>query len=578
MRQRGAGPRNVTAAFEFALSFPTPPPTSSDSITAEPHAKRQKTEIPLEVDVAELGFNTVKPEASEVDSARLLGPFVSPGNDKSVEHGGTQTATTAINNVSDVPKAAKRPTRGKRKLPISFEAGDVTKDIADDSFVAHVKPKRARAVKKQVEPLPIQETIRAVEPAAEVALPPAKAAKANPRKKAAAPRTTKAKKGQSKKANDVEPPVFQDEDVEAKEVQPDLNEASITAINESLATGTQAGVEMPGEAMPPAPKVRSRKKAVPKASVKLSRSAPVKPRKTAARAVARSGEKEELEAAPPVIEELASARPETRVGVVQGGDIQALSRKKPIFSYAEDLDDTELDSLPKAKSKKRAPARKSAKTAPKAAASKKRKRAVSSDELSEEMLAEAPADAVEQSAAFEKSAKSAPPKAVTSKKWKRVATSDEPSSATLEKDVVAKVLQDNPVVDDSFQYAPKPSGRTAKRRPLEETHANIVRPPSASPNKLLSVSANQDTKKPKQLSKPVTKSNRENEDNDMDWLLAPPANDRLPTQRTTSMATTVPRKRRKLADVVDLDLDDLIVNVDSFGAKTTVRAGSRKKR
>ncbi|KAK5698520.1 hypothetical protein LTR17_023573 [Elasticomyces elasticus] len=576
MRQRGAGPRNVTAAFEFALSFPTPPPTSSDSITAEPHAKRQKTETPLEVDVAELGFNTVKSEASEVDSARSLGPFVSAGNEKSVEHGSTQTATTAINNVSDVPKAAKRPTRGKRKLPISFEAGDVTKDIADDSFVAHVKPKRARAVKKQVEPLPIQETMHAMEPAAEVALPPAKAAKGKPRKKAAASRTNKAKKAQSKKATDVEPPVFQD--VEAKEVQPDLHEASITAINTSLATGAQAGVEMRGEAMPPVSKVRSRKKAVPKASVKSSTAAPVKPRKTAAPVIAPADETRESKAAPPAIENIVRARPKTRADIVQGDDGPALPRKKKAFSYAEDLDESELDTLPKTKSKKRAPARKSAKSAPKADVSKKRKREVSTDELSEEMLAEAPADAVEQSAAVKKSAKSAPPKAVTSKKRKRVAKSDEPSSATLEKDVVAKVLQDNPVVDDSFQYAPKPSGRTAKRRPLEETHANIVRPPSASPNKLLSVSAGQDTEKPKHLSKPVTKANRENEENDMDWLLAPPANDRLPTQRTTSMATTVPRKRRKLADVVDLDLDDLVANVDSFGAKTTVGAGLRKMR
>ncbi|KAK3631161.1 hypothetical protein LTR56_017062 [Elasticomyces elasticus] len=577
MRQRGAGPRNVTAAFEFALSFPTPPPTSSDSITAEPHAKRQKTEIPLEVDVAELGVNTVKSEASEVDCARSLGPFVFGRIDTSLENGSTRTASTAINNVSDVPKAANRPTRGKRKLPISVETQNVAKDIGDDSFIAHVKPKRTRAVKKQVEALPLQEAMHTMEPVAEVELPPVKAAKARPRKKAAAPRTARVKKAQAKKATDVEPPSIQDENVTVNAVQPDLNEAPVAATNTSLATGTQAGVEMPGEAMPPASKARSRKKAVPKASVNSSTTALVKPRKTAARAVARFGEKEELEAAPLVIDGLASARPETRAEVVQRDGVQGLSRKKPTFSYAEDLDDTELDSLPKPKSKKRAPARKSAKSAPKADAGKKRKRAVSSDELSEEMFAETPADSVEQSAAFEKSAKSAPPKAV-SKERKRVATSDEPSSATLERDVVVTVSQDSPAVDDSFQYARKPSGRTAKRRPLEETHANIVRPPSASPNKLLSVSATQNTEKPKRLSKPVTKANRENEENDMDWLVAPPANHRLPIQRTTSTATTVPRKRRKLADVVDLDLDDLVANVDSFEAKTTVRAGSRKKR
>ncbi|KAK4900376.1 hypothetical protein LTR27_002601 [Elasticomyces elasticus] len=568
MRQRGAGPRNVTAAFEFALSFPTPPPTSSDSITAEPHAKRQKTVIPLDGDVAKLETKDVKPERSDGYIARPLEPFVLGGIDTSLENGSTRTASTAINNVSDV-STAKRTTRGKRKLPISVEAEDATKHTEDDSFIAHVKPKRTRAVKKRAEPLPVQEAIHAMEPAAEVVLPPAKAAKAKPRKKAAVPRTARMKKAQAKEATDVEPPSIQDENVAVNAVQQGLDDAPITAINTSLATGTQAGVEMPGEAMPPPSNVRSRKKAVPKGSVKSSTTAPVKPRKTAARAVTRTGEKEELEAALPVIEELASARPETRAEVVQRDGVQALPRKKKVFSYAEDLDDSELDSLPKAKSKKRAPARKSAKSAPNAAASTKRKRAVSSDELSEEMLAEAPADAVEQSAAVKKSAKSAPPEAVASKKRKRVASSDELLRATLEKDGV---------VDDSFQYAPKPSGRTAKRRPLEETHANIVRPPSASPNKLLSVSATQNTEKPKHLSKPTTKANRENDDHDMGWLLAPSAADRLPAERTKSLATTVPRKRRKLADVVDLDLDDLVANVDSFGAKPTVRAGSRKKR
>ncbi|KAK5711625.1 hypothetical protein LTR17_018325 [Elasticomyces elasticus] len=577
MRQRGAGPRNVTAAFEFALSFPTPPPTSSDSITAEPHAKRQKTEIPLEVGVAELDFNTVKSEASEVDSARSPGPFVSVGNDKSLGNGSTQTATTTINNVSDASKAVKRPTRGKRKLPISFEAEDVTKDIADDSFVAHVKPKRARAVKKQVEPLPIQETIRAMEPAAEVALPPAKAAKGKPRKQPAAPRTARVKKAQAKKATDVEPPSIQDENVDANAVQSGLDEAPVIALNTLLATGTQAGLDLPNEAMPPASNAMSRKKAVPKTSVKSSTTAPVKRKKTAAPAIAPADETEESKAAPPAIKNIVRARPKTRADIVHGDDSPALPRKKKAFSYAEDLDDSELDSLPRTKSKKRAPARKSAKSAPRVATSKKRKHAVSTDELSEEMLAEAPADAVEQIAAVEKSTKSDSPNAMASKKRKRVASSEELSGAT-QKAAVVKVSQDRPVVDDSFQYAPKPSGRTTKRRPLEETHANIVRPPSASPNKLLSVSATQNTEKPKHLSKPVSKAIRENDDNDMDWLLAPPANDRLPTQHTTSMATTVPRKRRKLGDVVDLDLDDLVANVDSFGAKTTVRADSRKKR
>ncbi|KAK3635329.1 hypothetical protein LTR56_014754 [Elasticomyces elasticus] len=558
-------------AFEFALSFPTPPPTSSDSITAEPPSKRQKTEIPLDLGVAELGINAVKSEANDIESARPLGPFVSAGHDKSLGNASTQTAPAATNNVSDA-STAKRTTRGKRKLPISVEAEDSRKHTEDDSFIAHVKPKRTRAVKKRAEPLPVQEAVYAMEPAAEVELPPVKAAKAKPRKKAAAPRTARVKKAQAKKATDVEPPSIQDENV----VQQGLDDAPITAANTSLATGTQAGVEMPGEVIPPASKVRSRKKAGPRASVKSSTTVLVKPRKTAARAIARS-EKEELEAAPPLIEELANARPEIRAEVVQRDDVQALSRKKPTFSYAEDLDDTDLDSMPKPKSKKRAPARKSAKSAPKADVGKKRKRAVSSDELSEEMLAEAPADAVEQNAAVEKSAKSALPKVIASKKRKAVASSEELSGAT-QKAAVVKISQDSPAVDDSFQYAHKTSGRTAKRRPLEETHANIVRPPSVSPNKLLPVSAGQDTEKPRRQSKPATKENRENNDHEMNWLLAPSAADRLPVEWTKSKTTTVPRKRRKLADVVDLDLDDLVANVDSFRAKTAVGAGLHKKR
>ncbi|KAK4955978.1 hypothetical protein LTR10_006917 [Elasticomyces elasticus] len=562
-------------AFEFALSFPTPPPTSSDSITAEPPSKRQKTEIPLDLGVAELGINAVKSEANDIESARPLGPFVSAGHDKSLGNASTQTASAATNNVLDA-STAKRTTRGKRKLPISVEAEDSRKHTRDDSFIAHVQPKRTRALKKQVEPLPVQGTMRAIEPAAEVALLPAKAAKGKPRKKAAAPRTARVKKAQAKKGTNVESLVLHGDDVETDTVQPDLNEALVAATNTSLATGTQAGVEMPGEVIPPASKVRSRKNAVPRASVKSSMTALVKPRKTAARAVARS-EKEELEAAPPVIEELASARPEIRADVLQRVDVHALFRKKPAFSYAEDLDDSELDSLPRTKSKKRAPARKSAKSAPKADVSKKRKRAVSSDELSEEMLAEAPADAVEQSAAVVKSAKSALPKAIASKKRKPVASSEELSGAT-QKAAVVKVSQDSPAVDDSFQYAHKTSGRTAKRRPLEETHANIVRPPSVSPNKLLPVPAGQDTEKPRRQSKPATKENRENDDYEMNWLLAPSAADRLPAERTKSTTTTVRRKRRKLADVVDLDLDDLVANVDSFGAKTAVGAGLHKKR
>ncbi|KAK0927321.1 hypothetical protein LTR91_003871 [Friedmanniomyces endolithicus] len=304
-------------------------------------------------------------------------------------------------------------------------------------------------------------------------------------------------------------------------------------------------------AVPPRTDTEPRKKAPAEKNEKFSTAAPAR-RNARARAAKHEDAAESLHAADQesstkiattdVPTETGSGRVRT---VEVANDSHLHTRTRMPFSYAEDPDDSNVDIAPKEKPRKRALAKKSGKAAITAAVSR-RKKAV--PELSNE-----------------------------SRKG-----------------------------DGEREMDPSPESpeRLLKqRRPLHETHANAARHPSASPGKMdfdftlktqrsrknvvvvvlgeagiasgsdrplvLRSSPPPDSKAvghgPAEDSKPRKAALKITNQEDVDWLLAPKGPLRqLPQHGASSTRSKATHKRRKLADVLGVDLDDLVMNIGSF--------------
>ncbi|KAK3674807.1 hypothetical protein LTR78_005151 [Recurvomyces mirabilis] len=116
MRQRGAGPRNITANFGFSFEFPASSIIPQDkSAPIDPPAKRRKTDVEH---VAAKQLLPVRPELPKVQSEPVQ-PV----------------------SVPEVPKtSSKTPRRNAVKAPL-------VSTVDDDSFIAVRKPRRTRATK-----------------------------------------------------------------------------------------------------------------------------------------------------------------------------------------------------------------------------------------------------------------------------------------------------------------------------------------------------------------------------------------------------------------------------------------------
>ncbi|KAK4554996.1 hypothetical protein LTR86_007762 [Recurvomyces mirabilis] len=118
MRQRGAGPRNITANFGFSFDFPASSTPQDNGTEVDPPAKRRKTDVG---DIVAKQPSPVRPELPTIQSEPAL-PVALPG----------------------VLKTASKTTKRKAvKTPVVSTVND------DDSFVAIKKPRRTRPKKEE---------------------------------------------------------------------------------------------------------------------------------------------------------------------------------------------------------------------------------------------------------------------------------------------------------------------------------------------------------------------------------------------------------------------------------------------
>ncbi|TKA57894.1 hypothetical protein B0A55_12360 [Friedmanniomyces simplex] len=553
MRQRGAGPRNVTATFGFAFNFPTPPPTSSDPMSTEPLAKRRKTILPLDGDVPQTSRVEAVPvvvgkDVTAVDAApteplpkRRETAVVPAINGASLKATDAPAASTAATEVPAIPETTTRPSRARRKAQDPPPARDVSAkpavgDAGDDSFIALVRPRRTRAMKTIAEPVMVLESEN-VPKEAITELPAPSGAKSKTRKKPAGTRTAKAKaKAKAAKSSS-----------NATSLPFDAGDATYNVGLQTVAQPTAATMEGPlliGEepaALPTKPdnsgpttsKAKPRKKAAASKTVESLKAASARMKKAGARTATRN------DAAPQSLFALdTTADTPTGIGVhaVQDGAVASShhppARTKTPFSYAEDLDDWELGLLAKEKSKRRAHAKASGKGVVKSPVNRKRKRAT--QEPSEELC-----------------------------------------------DDVNREMDRSPARND-----PESHERLSKqRRPLRETHANIARQPPASPGKInvepqkISEADRSFAQHPRpsppvpeaegvgtRPSKAVKRRKSAGKADELDWLSAPQETMRQPAEHEASSVAKAKasRKRRKLADIPGMDLDDLVTHIGTF--------------
>ncbi|KAK0944970.1 hypothetical protein LTR29_003562 [Friedmanniomyces endolithicus] len=542
MRQRGAGPRNITATFGFAFDFPTLSERSSNSALTERPAKRRKTAISSEDDAIE--HSEVRPLPSDagsvaitVDAAtikRVLdrnGTAAVPATDVAPGHADVPQGGTVATEVFAVLETKTKSNRVKRKARVpssarDFSASPAARGVGDDSFIALLRPKRTRVIKTTAKSTTVLETV-VMANAGEVKRSAASPVKVKPFRKL--PATRKARSRAVKSASITVTLAVNDADTNHS-----LGHETAAQPAPDPAEGSTSSHVMLDEAAPPSTTdAKPRKKAPARKNRKCANAAPARKR-----AGARTAKGDD--AAGPMHAaalQLSTANVTTDVPIEIGGDrVRTVdvangshphARTRVPFSYAEDLDDFTLDFLPNEKPRKRAPAKEFGKDAVTAAV-RRRKRAA------------------------------------------------------------PELLEDSCIGDGERKVTrlpESPEPPLKRRRPLQETHANIVRQNSASPGKL-------DFKfalKPKRSQKKaivdvpgdadvVSKSghplvrqsllspNSNPVDlEDVDWLSAPIEPQRQPPQRgASSTRSKAPQKRRKLADEPDIDLDDLVMNIGSF--------------
>ncbi|KAK0281645.1 hypothetical protein LTR35_007325 [Friedmanniomyces endolithicus] len=561
MRQRGAGPRNVTATFGFAFDFPTHPQTSSSSALIERPTKRRKTIVSSTDDVVtrfgEGPVSSIVEKAITAISGAVTEPLPMRSETAAVsttynvlKDSDVSAAISATLEVLAARKSTTQSSKVRRKAQVpsstrDFSTSPAARGVGDDSFVALLRPKRKRVIKTTAKAATVLETI-VMPAAAEVQRlgtlqvtnkplnkPPAirKKAKSRPVKSAIIAVTLSADGADAGHSNG--------------------HEATIQLATLPTEVSLPPQIALGQAAVPPRTDTEPRKKAPAEKNEKFSKAAPAR-RNARARAAKHEDAAESLHAADQesstkiattdVPTETGSGRVRT---VEVANDSHLHTRTRMPFSYAEDPDDSNVDIAPKEKPRKRALAKKSGKAAITAAVSR-RKKAV--PELSNE-----------------------------SRKG-----------------------------DGEREMDPSPESpeRLLKqRRPLHETHANAARHPSASPGKMdfdftlktqrsrknvvvvvlgeagiasgsdrplvLRSSPPPDSKAvghgPAEDSKPRKAALKITNQEDVDWLLAPKGPLRqLPQHGASSTRSKATHKRRKLADVLGVDLDDLVMNIGSF--------------
>ncbi|KAK0346502.1 hypothetical protein LTR91_014760 [Friedmanniomyces endolithicus] len=542
MRQRGAGPRNITATFGFAFDFPTPPETSSKSALTERPTKRRKTVISSEDDATEHSEVRSLPSdagnvAITVDAAttkRLLdrnGTAAVPATDDAPGHADVPTASTVATEVFAVLETRTKSSRVKRKARVppsarDFSASPAARGVGDDSFIALLRPKRTRVIETTANATTVLETV-VMPNAAEVKRSVTSRARDKPLKKPSATRKAKSKTVKSAcitvtlAVNDASPKHSPGHETAA---QPASNptEGSIPP-----------QITLDETAAPPTTNAKPIKKTPARKNGKCSKRAPAR-KKAGAHPAKRDDAAGPTQTA---ARQSSTANMTTDVPTETGGNrVRTLdaangshphARTRMPFSYAEEPDDPNVDILPKEKARKRAPAKKSGNDAITAAGSR-RKRAAP------ELLDE-----------------------------------------SCDGDGEHKVNR-----------SPEPPEPFAKRRrPLQETHANTVRQPAASQGTLdfeFALKPKRSQKKAivdvpgdadvvSKSRRPLVRQSLLSPDSnpvdleDVDWLSAPIEPQRQPPQSgALSTRSKAPQKWRKLADVPDTDLDDLVMNIGSL--------------
>ncbi|KAK1813495.1 hypothetical protein LTR12_012143 [Friedmanniomyces endolithicus] len=559
MRQRGAGPRNITATFGFAFDFPTPPETSSKSALTERPTKRRKTVISSEDDAIE--HSEVRPLPSDagnvaitVDAAttkRLLdrnGTAAVPATDFAPGHADVPTGSTVATEVFAVLETKTKSSRVKRKARVpssarDFSASPAARGVGDDSFVALLRPKRTRVMKTTAKSTTVLETV-VMPNAAEAKRSGALPAKERPLTK---PPATWIARSKAVKSASITVTLAVDD---AKSKYSPSHETAAQPASNPTEGSILPQITLDEAAAPPTTDAKPIKKAPARKNGKCSRAARAR-KKAGAHPAKRDDAAGPMHAA---VQQLSTANATTGVPTETGGDrvrtvdvangSHPQARTRLPFSYAEDPDDSNIDVLPKEKPRKRASAKKSGGDEITAVVSRRRRAA---PELLEDSCNG------------------------DGERRKRLPESPEPP--------------------------------LKRRRPLQETHTNTVRQLSASPEKLDFEFASKPKRSrknaivdvlgdavtvsgserplvrrplPSPASNPVAKGSAENprprkaapritDLEDIDWLSAPKESLRQAPQRgALSTRSKAPQKRRKLADVPDIDLDDLVMNIGSF--------------
>ncbi|TKA69520.1 hypothetical protein B0A55_08388 [Friedmanniomyces simplex] len=550
-------PRNVTATFGFAFNFPTPPPTSSDPTSTEPPAKRRKTKLPSDGDVPQTSRVEAVPvvvgkDVAAVDAApteplpkRRETAVVPAINGASLKTTDAPAASTAATEVPAIPETTTRPSRARRKAQNPPPARDVSAkpavgDAGDDSFIALVRPRRTRAVKTIAEPVMVPES-ESVPKEAFTELPAPSGVKAKTRKKPAGTRTAKAKAKAAKSSSNATSLLFDDGDATHNVGLQTVAQPAANTIEGALLIGEEPAAlsTKPDNSAPTTGKAKRRKKAAASKTVESLKAASARMKKAGARTATRNDAAAQSLFA---LDTTADTPTATGVHAVQDGAVASShhppARAKKPFSYAEDLDDWEFGVLPKKKPKRRAPAKASGKGAVKSPVNRKRKRAIqdSSEEFCDDV--------------------------------------------------------DSEVDRSPARNEPESHERLSKqRRPLRETHANIARQPSASPGKMnvepqkISEADRSFAQHPrpsppvpeaegvgsrpsKAIKQKRSAGNAGNAD-ELDWLSAPQETLRQPVEHEASTVAKAKasRKRRKLADIPGMELDDLVTNIRAFASR-----------
>ncbi|KAK3117664.1 hypothetical protein LTR53_000793 [Teratosphaeriaceae sp. CCFEE 6253] len=310
-----SSPRNLTTTFGFAFEFPTPP-TSSDPASAQPPAKRRKTNVAIHDDKT---MGTADGSVSDPVHATVVAPLVAPRT------------------------VRKSRARSEAVKPAT------TNDAGDDSFIANLRPKRSRAKPKGEAVIAVQEIGERREQSA-----PTTDAVVNGKtpRKAAAKRTAKATKTQTKTPGiTLEKPA-----VEARtaEVGAALSFAESLVHSGSGQSNALVQKVAGNDAQPPPIAIgtaRPSKNAAADDTVQPSKD-PARSGRPPARRVANETTTSRAASRPKsppsrVVEATITTR--VPVNLSEGPAAKGPPRKRKPFSYAEDLDDSLLSHPPTAK-------------------------------------------------------------------------------------------------------------------------------------------------------------------------------------------------------------------------------------